>query len=114
MGGSVNESPWWLRYSAERMCGAICTSSGSTVPDRNGVFGLGGTVPARFGSKPVEIGADLVIFARLVDPAGIRIAALSSAVLAAAGTGWADSAAAEAPTDACLLAVAAKLCDQDG
>jgi uroporphyrinogen-III synthase len=54
------------------------------------------------------------LFAGLVDPAGIRIAAISAATLAAAGDGWRDTAVARAPTDASLLAVAAKLCDQGG
>ncbi|WP_454885940.1 uroporphyrinogen-III synthase [Sphingomonas oryzagri] len=52
------------------------------------------------------------LFASLVDPAGIAIAAISLDVLAAAGPGWRIAAAAERPTDASLLAVAAKLCNQ--
>jgi uroporphyrinogen-III synthase len=52
------------------------------------------------------------LFASLIDPAGIAIAAISAAVLAAAGTGWRIAHAAEHPTDASLLAVAAKLCNQ--
>ena len=52
------------------------------------------------------------LFARLVDPTGIAIAAISPAALAAAGAGWRIAEAAERPTDASLLAVAAKLCNQ--
>jgi len=52
------------------------------------------------------------LFARLADPAGIAIAAISPATLAAAGPGWRLAEAAEDPTDASLLAVAAKLCNQ--
>jgi len=52
------------------------------------------------------------LFARLVDPAGIAIAAISPATLAAAGPGWRRAEAAAQPTDASLLAVAAKLCNQ--
>jgi uroporphyrinogen-III synthase len=52
------------------------------------------------------------LFARFVDPAAITIAAISPATLAAAGDGWRASQVAERPTDASLLAVAAKLCDQ--
>jgi uroporphyrinogen-III synthase len=52
------------------------------------------------------------LFARLVDPAGIAIAAISPATLAAAGPGWRVAEGADAPTDASLLAVAAKLCNQ--
>jgi uroporphyrinogen-III synthase len=52
------------------------------------------------------------LFARLVDPADIAIAAISPAALAAAGPGWRVSEAAGRPTDASLLAVAAKLCNQ--
>jgi uroporphyrinogen-III synthase len=52
------------------------------------------------------------LFASLVDPAGIAIAAISPATLAAAGPGWRSAEAADMPTDASLLAVAAKLCNQ--
>ncbi|MBA2932516.1 uroporphyrinogen-III synthase [Sphingomonas sp. CGMCC 1.13654] len=51
------------------------------------------------------------LFAGFVDPAGIAIAAISPAVLAAAGPGWRLAEAADHPTDASLLAVAAKLCN---
>lgn len=52
------------------------------------------------------------LFATLVDPSDVMIAAISPATLAAAGPGWRAAAAAAAPTDASLLAVAAGLCDQ--
>jgi len=52
------------------------------------------------------------LFASLVDPAGIAIAAISPATLAAAGSGWRIADVADRPTDASLLAVAAKLCNQ--
>lgn len=51
------------------------------------------------------------LFAGFVDPAGIAIAAISPAALAAAGPGWRIAEAAAQPTDASLLAVAAKLCN---
>jgi uroporphyrinogen-III synthase len=51
------------------------------------------------------------LFASLVDPAPIRIAAISAATLAAAGLGWHAAVAADRPTDASLLAAAAKLCN---
>jgi uroporphyrinogen-III synthase len=54
------------------------------------------------------------LFAHFVDPAGIRIAAISPAAHAAAGAGWRASAVADTPTDASLLAAAAGLCDQEG
>ena len=41
---------------------------------------------------------------------GHRIAAISPAVLAAAGDGWVDTAVASVPTDDALLAAAAPLC----
>jgi uroporphyrinogen-III synthase len=41
---------------------------------------------------------------------GHRIAAISPAVLDAAGAGWAESLAAEVPSDEALLAAAARLC----
>jgi uroporphyrinogen-III synthase len=54
-------------------------------------------------------------FARLSDAAGVpranvRIAALSPAILEAAGPGWAAGIAAHKPDDAALLAAAALLC----
>jgi uroporphyrinogen-III synthase len=52
------------------------------------------------------------LFASLADPTGIAIAAISPATLTAAGPGWRIAEAADAPTDASLLAVAAKLCNQ--
>jgi uroporphyrinogen-III synthase len=51
------------------------------------------------------------LFAGLVPPAAISIAAISPATLAAAGPGWHRAEAAAEPTDASLLAVAAKLCN---
>jgi len=55
-------------------------------------------------------------FAALVDGsgiarAGLRIAAISDAARDAAGPGWRAALAAGRPTDAALLAVAARLCD---
>jgi uroporphyrinogen-III synthase len=50
-------------------------------------------------------------FAGLVDRAGIRVAALSEVVAAAAGPGWAAVAIAAAPTDAALVAAARALAD---
>jgi len=57
--------------------------------------------------------------AELVDRAGIdratiRIAAISEAVALATGEGWAMREAAETPTEAALLALAARLCDNPG
>jgi uroporphyrinogen-III synthase len=54
-------------------------------------------------------------FAALVDAAGldrsiIRIAAISPAALASAGTGWKVAESAAAPRDEALLELAAKLC----
>lgn len=46
-----------------------------------------------------------------LDPADIRIAAISGAVLNAAGDRWRAGAAAERPDDTALLAAAARLCD---
>ncbi len=43
-------------------------------------------------------------------PAGLAIAALSPAVLAAAGPGWRSAVAAEQPTEAALLAAAGLTC----
>jgi uroporphyrinogen-III synthase len=52
------------------------------------------------------------LFASMVDPAPVAIAAISPAALAAAGPGWRATALAVRPDDASLLAAAAKLCDQ--
>ena len=49
-----------------------------------------------------------------IDRAQIRIAAISEAAAAAAGGGWAKREAAETPTEAALLALAARLCDNPG
>jgi uroporphyrinogen-III synthase len=55
------------------------------------------------------------VFAELVAPTPrIAIAAISPAVAVAAGQGWGPLAIAEAPDDECLLAAAARLCDQMG
>jgi len=58
-------------------------------------------------------------FAQLVDAAriaraGVRIAAISPAAAAAAGSGWASSATAAQPRDQALLELAAKLCNIAG
>ncbi|WP_419826652.1 uroporphyrinogen-III synthase [Sphingomonas sp.] len=51
-------------------------------------------------------------FARLApERARIAVAAISRAALSASGGGWRAAAVASAPTDAALLAAAAKLCD---
>ncbi|WP_019834261.1 uroporphyrinogen-III synthase [Sphingomonas sp. PR090111-T3T-6A] len=53
------------------------------------------------------------LFASLVDPMAIRIAAISPAARDAAGEGWRAAAIAGRPTDASLLAAAAKLCNHE-
>ncbi len=53
------------------------------------------------------------LFASLVDPRTIRIAAISPATRDAAGDGWRAIAVAEQPSDASLLAAAAKLCNHE-
>jgi len=53
------------------------------------------------------------LFASLVDRQGLRIAAISAATREAAGEGWKSVAIAEQPTDASLLAAAAKLCNHE-
>lgn len=52
-------------------------------------------------------------FAALVDPAGFTIAAISPAVAEAAGAGWSRIAVAGRPDDDALLAVAARLCQEE-
>ena len=46
-----------------------------------------------------------------IDRSTVRIAAISGAAAAAAGPGWEQCEAAEAPDEAALLALAARLCD---
>lgn len=53
-------------------------------------------------------------FAMLVDRSAVRVAAISRAALTAAGDGWREVAVADQPTDASLLAAAAKLCNHGG
>ena len=54
------------------------------------------------------------LFATLVDRSTVQIAAISPAARAAAGDGWREVAVAARPTDASLLAAAAKLCNHRG
>ncbi len=54
------------------------------------------------------------LFATLIDPTDVMIAAISAATLAAAGTRWRATAIADTPTDTSLLAAAAKLCNHKG
>jgi len=51
------------------------------------------------------------LLATLVDPSEISIAAISATTRDAAGDGWRAAIVADRPTDASLLAAAAKLCD---
>jgi uroporphyrinogen-III synthase len=44
----------------------------------------------------------------------VRIAAISEAAVAAAGSGWESALPAEAPSDEAVLALAARLCEEDG
>lgn len=52
-------------------------------------------------------------FAELADPARFAIAAISPAVAEAAGAGWARTIVAARPDDDALLAVAARLCQEE-
>lgn len=61
----------------------------------------------RAGRRLAELAVNL-----RVDRATIQIAAISTAAANAAGTGWEGIEAAEAPDDAALLALAARLCDK--
>ena len=54
------------------------------------------------------------LLAKLVDRSATRIAAISDATRDAAGEGWRAVAVAARPTDASLLAAAAKLCNHRG
>ena len=54
------------------------------------------------------------LFATLVDRGTVRIAAISVATREAAGEGWRAVVVAPRPTDASLLAAAAKLCNHRG
>jgi len=47
-----------------------------------------------------------------IDRSAVRIAAISDAAAAAAGTGWADVVSAAEPNDAALLELAARLCEK--
>ncbi len=54
------------------------------------------------------------LFATLVEPGAVRIATISPATRDAAGAGWRAAAVAAQPSDASLLAAAAKLCNHRG
>lgn len=100
------------------LCGEDVTSSDSVghhvehcrvyravaVPDP-GPLALSGQVVLVHSSRAACRLAELV-----TDRATIRIAAISSAAAAASGLGWEHIASAETPTDAALLALAARLC----
>jgi len=71
--------------------------------------GLAGQVAAVHSPRAAARLAELV-----EQRSSIRIAAISAAAAAAAGTGWERVETAAAPNDAALLALALRLCDKSG
>lgn len=74
----------------------------------NGLDLLAGQVAAVHSPRAGQRLAELVDAA---ERASVGIACISSAAADAAGDGWQDKAVADEPTDAALLALAARLCD---
>ncbi|MEO5972072.1 MAG: uroporphyrinogen-III synthase [Sphingomicrobium sp.] len=74
-----------------------------------GLHGLAGQVAAVHSPRAAERLAELVD-----ERSTIRIAAISAPAAAAIGDGWERVEQAVAPTDAALLALAARLCDNQG
>jgi uroporphyrinogen-III synthase len=81
------------------------------LPPSDGLRSVEGQVVAVHSPRAGRRLAELVDQAG-IDRASIRIAAISVAAAEAAGDGWAKREAAEAPDDAALLALAARLCDK--
>ena len=71
---------------------------------------LGGSVALVHSPRAGRRLVDLMLMHGL-DPARTRLAALSTAVAAAAGDGWDAVAVADRPTDAAIVAVARRLAD---
>jgi uroporphyrinogen-III synthase len=71
----------------------------------------GGAIALLHSPRAAALFAGL-IDAREIDRGIVAIAALSGAVLRAAGAGWNSALASVAPNDDALLAVAARLCNQ--
>ena len=71
---------------------------------------VSGSVALLHSVRAAERFAELVA-EDTIDPATIRLAALSPAILAAAGAGWGEAHAAAAPDEVALLALAARLAD---
>lgn len=97
-----------------------------TVIDRRIVYAAEPTEMLSFSAmQAIERGVVVLLhspraaalFGKLIDRAAldrgrIAIVAISEAVCAAAGPGWAKALAAPVPTDEALLEIAARLCDQ--
>lgn len=87
---------------------AITVYASDPAPiDPAAIAALTGNVALLHSARAARRLADLVGHAR----AAIRIAAISDAVAAAAGPGWADIVAAATPDDAGLVALARRLAD---
>lgn len=93
---------------ASRIAAAVPVYRSRAVPVDGIAETLAGSVAAAHSPRAAARLADLV-----TPPlrAKIRIAAISEAAGAAAGTGWEHCAIAERPRDSALLALAARLCE---
>ena len=81
------------------------------LPMPDGLEGAAGCTIALHSPRAGRRFAELCSEARL-DRSSIRLAAISEAALAAAGSGWERAKAADRPSDEALLAVAARLCEK--
>lgn len=92
----------------ERRVKHIAVYRSRSVDTPAGLDALAGNVATVHSPRAANRLAELI---KNSDRAEIRIAAISSPAADAVGTGWADVRFASEPTDAALLALAARLCD---
>ncbi|MDB5680974.1 MAG: uroporphyrinogen-III synthase [Sphingomonas bacterium] len=95
-------------YAGGVVAEAITVYASDPLPiDARTIAALAGSVALLHSTRAAQLLAELVGPAR----PSIRLAAISEAVATAAGPGWAKVAAASAPDDAALIALAQRLAD---
>jgi uroporphyrinogen-III synthase len=99
-----------IEADAELAITAVPVYRSSALPPPPDLHRIEGQVAAvhspRAGQRLAELTGQAAI-----DRTTVRIAAISQAAGAAAGSGWESCEAAEAPAETALLALAARLCD---
>jgi uroporphyrinogen-III synthase len=92
---------------------AVAVYRASELPPPSDMGQIEGATVAIHSPRAGQRLAELAEVAR-IDRGMVRIAAISDAAATAAGGGWEMCAAADAPDEAALLALAARLCDNPG